>query len=189
MEDIMKNEFIFSVAVALMFLGCTVEMADYEKADTKTPGTEGGYCLEGDVCAKGLECFHDICVKEEPVVKDEEEVVDKEETTDVDNNAATLEQNECFGMVATYDVVPHKIVTYGTKSFQRDIYPEEKVVIAGDDACSMIAYNASGAIIAPIKCEGVHYTTDSNYETCTYVGALDLVDGSKGCNWNCVDYR
>jgi len=187
-----KSFFAFIAMFAIMFMGCEVQMADYESGNNqKEDGYEGGNCLPGDICAEGLECNSDgICVKKTAATTDNT-VADNDTavTPDADNTAATLEQNECFGMVATYDVIPYKVVTFGTKSFQKDLYPESKVVIAGDDACSMIAYSQGGSIIAPIKCEGVHYTSSTQYETCTYSGALDLVDGSKGCNWNCVDYK
>jgi len=159
-------------------------VTDPEGNEKIADGYDGGACLPGGICSKGLECEKKVCVVKE------DEVSDEAETSDEDAVKPVPEQNECFGMEATYDVIPYKVVTFGTKNFQRDLYPESKVVIAGDNACSMIAYTQGDAIIAPIKCEGVHQVTaGGSFETCTYGGALDLVDGSKGCNWNCVDYK
>ena len=189
----MKNVFFVSIAVAIMilFVSCGVSMADTtaEKIDGAPDGYKGGKCLQpGDECINDLVCGltvdgEKICT--EPVAVTDEGTNDN----DTANTAPTLEENECYGMTAHYDVVPYKIVTFGTKNFQKDLYPEGKIVDAGDNACSMIAYTQGGVIIPPVKCEGLHQVSPGKFENCTYEGALDLVDGSKGCNWNCVDYK
>lgn len=184
------KSFIFVAMVvfsAVFFFGCDFQTADHIVTDSNgnekiADGYEGGACLPGGICSKGLECVKEICVVKEEETSDKEEEISDEDTK-------VEEKNDCFGTVGTYSVVPHKVVVFGTKNYQRDIYPDEKVVQAGDNGCSMIAYDAGGKIIEPVKCEGVHQTSVGEYETCVYEGALDLVDGSKGCNWNCVDYK
>jgi uncharacterized lipoprotein NlpE involved in copper resistance len=182
----MKSIFI-AMVVMFIFVGCDFQTADHIVTDSNgnekiADGYEGGACLPGGVCSKGLECSEKVCVVKEDETSDKEE-----ETSDEDTNV--VEQNDCFGMVATYNVVPYKVVTFGTKNYQSDIFPESKVVVAGDNACSMIAYTHSGTIIEPVKCEGVHQTAPGEYEACVYNGALDLVDSSKGCDWLCTDYK
>ena len=114
--------FVFVVMFSFIFVGCDFQTADHIVTDSNgnekiADGYEGGACLPGNICSKGLECVKEVCVVKEDETSDKEE-----ETSDEDTNV--VEQNDCFGMVATYNVVPYKVVTFGTKNYQSDIFPE-----------------------------------------------------------------
>lgn len=191
----MRSIFI-AMVVMFFFVSCDFQAADHlvidENGNEKIEdGYLGGTCLKGDVCIeKEAECVKGNCIEKETEVSDDVEISD-------DENVIKEEENECFGMKGSYKVLPAKIVIFGTKNYQRDLVPDRDTlpkdgiytITAGENGCSMIAYNAADGIIEPVNCQGKVQVSIGQYENCTYAGALDLVDGSKGCDWNCVDYK